>query len=96
MGCGGSALGLRRTIRSLRDDASWRPGRLALGAAAIGSGVWTMYFVAVTGFHVAEAPVPYDLRQTALRLVVALGVVGVGVFIVGYRGRPVRRCRRRA
>ncbi|MCX4483952.1 hypothetical protein OG890_08330 [Streptomyces anulatus] len=86
MACLGSALGLRCTIRSLRSDSSWKPGWLALGAAAIGSGIWTMHFVAMMGFHVAETPVTYDLRQTVLSLVVAIVVVGVGVFVVGYRG----------
>lgn len=86
MACLGSALGLRCTIRSLRNDSSWKPGWLALGAAAIGSGIWTMHFVAMMGFHVAETPISYDLRQTVLSLVVAIAVVGVGVFIVGYRG----------
>ncbi|MFF0508452.1 MHYT domain-containing protein [Streptomyces fimicarius] len=86
MACLGSALGLRCTIRSLRNDSSWKPGWLALGAAAIGSGIWTMHFVAMMGFHVAETPVTYDLQQTVLSLVVAVVVVGLGVFVVGYRG----------
>ncbi|MFH8885017.1 MHYT domain-containing protein [Streptomyces californicus] len=86
MACLGSALGLRCTIRSLRTDTSWKPGWLGLGAAAIGSGIWTMHFVAMMGFHVAETPISYDLQQTVLSLVVAIVVVGVGVFIVGYRG----------
>ncbi|MDW4916588.1 MHYT domain-containing protein [Streptomyces californicus] len=86
MACLGSALGLRCTIRSLRTDTSWKPGWLGLGAAAIGSGIWTMHFVAMMGFHVAETPISYDLRRTVLSLVVAIVVVGVGVFIVGYRG----------
>ncbi|MFJ2433244.1 MHYT domain-containing protein [Streptomyces anulatus] len=86
MACLGSALGLRCTIRSLRNDSSWKPGWLALGAAAIGSGIWTMHFVAMMGFHVAETPVTYDLQQTVLSLVVAIVVVGAGVFVVGYRG----------
>ncbi|WP_405809767.1 hypothetical protein OG524_09120 [Streptomyces sp. NBC_01520] len=86
MACLGGALGLRCTIRSLRNTSAWRLGWLALGAASIGSGIWTMHFVAMMGFDVAEAPVTYDLRQTILSLVVAVVVVGVGVFIVGYRG----------
>ncbi|BFP55962.1 MHYT domain-containing protein [Streptomyces sp. CMC78] len=86
MACLGSALGLRCTIRSLRNDSSWKPGWLALGAAAIGSGIWTMHFVAMMGFQVAETPVTYDLQQTVLSLVVAIVVVGLGVFVVGYRG----------
>ncbi|MFJ7082396.1 MHYT domain-containing protein [Streptomyces griseus] len=38
-------------------------------------------------------PVTYDLQQTVLSLVVAIVVVGLGVFVVGYRGgRPARLC----
>ncbi|MFE5243033.1 MULTISPECIES: MHYT domain-containing protein [unclassified Streptomyces] len=86
MACLGSALGLRCTIRSLRNTSAWKPGWLALGAASIGSGIWTMHFVAMMGFDVAEVPVTYDLQRTWLSLAVAIVVVGVGVFIVGYRG----------
>ncbi|MFD4034617.1 MHYT domain-containing protein [Streptomyces sp. NPDC058637] len=86
MACLGGALGLRCTIRSLHNASAWKPGWLALGAASIGSGIWTMHFVAMLGFDVAEAPVTYDLRLTVLSLVVAIVVVGVGVLIVGYRG----------
>ncbi|MFE8008419.1 MHYT domain-containing protein [Streptomyces sp. NPDC057418] len=86
MACLGGALGLRCTIRSLRETSAWKPGWLALGAASIGSGIWTMHFVSMMGFDVAEAPVTYDVQQMVLSLVVAVVVVGVGVFIVGYRG----------
>lgn len=86
MACLGGALGLRCTIRSLRTNSRWKPGWLAMGAASIGSGIWTMHFVAMMGFHVQETPVTYDLGRTVLSLVVAIVVVGVGVYIVGYRG----------
>ncbi|MDK1475305.1 MHYT domain-containing protein [Streptomyces sp. 549] len=86
MACLGAALGLRCTTRSLRGNDSRRAGWLTLGAACIGSGIWTMHFIAMIGFHVKEAPVSYDVPTTVLSLVVAIAVVGVGVFIVGYRG----------
>ncbi|WP_326696990.1 hypothetical protein OG909_06430 [Streptomyces sp. NBC_01754] len=86
MACLGGALGLRCTIRSLRTSSSWKPGWLALGSASIGSGIWTMHFVAMMGFHVQEATITYDVGRTVLSLVVAVVVVGIGVYIVGYRG----------
>ncbi|MEU0672483.1 MHYT domain-containing protein [Streptomyces sp. NPDC006172] len=86
MACLGGALGLRCTTRALLVAHSWRPGWLALGSAAIGSGIWTMHFIAMMGFSVAGAPIHYDKPMTYASLGVAIIMVGVGIFIVGYRG----------
>jgi len=84
--CLGSALGLRCVVRSMRNELSWKPGWLALGAASIGCGIWTMHFIAMVGFRVEETRIRYDVGLTVLSLAVAIAVVGVGVFAVGYRG----------
>ncbi|QCX75879.1 hypothetical protein C9F11_10995 [Streptomyces sp. YIM 121038] len=86
MACLGGALGLRCTTRTLLVAHSWRPGWLALGSAAIGSGIWTMHFIAMMGFTVKETPITYDRLTTFASLAVAIVMVGVGIFIVGYRG----------
>lgn len=86
MACLGGALGLRCTTRALLVAHSWRLGWLALGSAAIGSGIWTMHFIAMMGFSVHEAPIHYDKPTTYASLGVAIVMVGVGIFIVGYRG----------
>ncbi|MFD3839457.1 MHYT domain-containing protein [Streptomyces sp. NPDC058642] len=86
MACLGGALGLRCIVRSLLNDQSWKPGWLALGAASIGCGIWTMHFIAMIGFQVEETRIRYDVGLTLLSLAVAVIVVGIGVFIVGYRG----------
>jgi NO-binding membrane sensor protein with MHYT domain len=86
MACLGGALGLRCTTRSMLVAGSWRPGWLALGSAAIGSGIWTMHFIAMMGFTVEEAPIHYDKPTTYASLGVAIVMVGIGIFIVGYRG----------
>ncbi|WP_435214510.1 MHYT domain-containing protein [Streptomyces sp. bgisy034] len=86
MACLGGALGLRCIVRSLVGGQSWKPGWLALGAAAIGSGIWTMHFIAMIGFQVEETRIRYDTALTVLSLVVAIVVVGIGVFVVGYLG----------
>lgn len=86
MACLGGALGLRCIVRTLLSPRSFKPGWLALGATAIGCGIWTMHFIAMTGFHVEETRVRYDAAITVLSLAVAVAVVGIGVFIVGYRG----------
>ncbi|RZB20737.1 hypothetical protein StrepF001_06555 [Streptomyces sp. F001] len=86
MACLGGALGLRCTTRSMLVAGSWRPGWLALGSAAIGSGIWTMHFIAMMGFKVEEAPIHYDKPMTYASLGIAIVMVGLGIFIVGYRG----------
>ncbi|MFC9928149.1 MHYT domain-containing protein [Streptomyces sp. NPDC127190] len=86
MACLGGALGLRCTTRSLLVTHARRPAWLALGSAAIGSGIWTMHFVAMMGFSIKEAPIHYDKPITYASLGLAIVMVGVGIFIVGYRG----------
>ncbi|KOG31449.1 MHYT domain-containing protein [Streptomyces resistomycificus] len=86
MACLGGALGLRCTVRTLLDPQSWKVGWLALGAASIGCGIWTMHFIAMIGFQVEETRIRYDAGLTVLSLAVAIVVVGIGVFIVGHRG----------
>jgi len=86
MACVGSALGLRCVVRTVHHEPGWRLGWLALGAASLGCGIWTMHFIAMTGFSVAETPITYDIPLTVLSLLVAVVVVSAGVFIVGHRG----------
>ncbi|MFJ3715984.1 MHYT domain-containing protein [Streptomyces sp. NPDC090057] len=86
MACLGGALGLRCTTRALLVTHSRRPAWLALGSAAIGSGIWTMHFVAMMGFRIEGAPIHYDQPITYASLGLAIVMVGVGLFIVGYRG----------
>ncbi|WP_320779311.1 MHYT domain-containing protein [Streptomyces sp. CRN 30] len=85
--CLGGALGLRCVTRSLRRTAGGRRGAwLALGAVCIGTGIWTMHFIAMIGFSVTGATIGYDTPLTFLSLAVAVLVVAIGVLIVGYRG----------
>ncbi|MHB9756553.1 MHYT domain-containing protein [Streptomyces sp. BYX5S] len=87
MACLGSALGLRCTARTVFHGAAGRKAPwLALGAACLGVGIWTMHFVAMMGFRVAQVPITYNLPLTLLSLLVAIVVVSAGVFFVGYRG----------
>ncbi|MFF3556998.1 MHYT domain-containing protein [Streptomyces tsukubensis] len=86
MACLGSALGLRCTTRSVRNARSFKAGWLALGSAAIGSGIWTMHFIAMIGFTVDEVSITYDPPITFASLGVAIVMVGIGIFIVGHRG----------
>ncbi|MFJ3923587.1 MHYT domain-containing protein [Streptomyces sp. NPDC090022] len=80
--CLGGALGLRCTTRSLLVERSWRPGWAALGATAIGSGIWTMHFIAMMGFTITGSPLNYDKRTMAASLAVAVVMAGAGIVIV--------------
>ena len=87
MACLGAGLGLRCTTRSLRRTrGGHRAGWLMLGAVSLGCGIWAMHFIAMIGFSVQGALVSYDPGMTLLSLAVAIAVVAVGVFLVGYRG----------
>lgn len=88
----GAALGLRCTVRALATTGASRRNWLLTAASAIGTGIWTMHFVAMLGFEVTGTEIRYDVPLTILSLLVAVLVVGAGVFAVGYgkeRGRSL-------
>ncbi|AZM50594.1 hypothetical protein DMB38_06010 [Streptomyces sp. WAC 06738] len=83
----GSALGLRCTMRALTVEPARRAGWLLLGAVAIGTGIFAMHFIAMMGFTADSVHINYDVPITLASLGVAIVVVGIGVFTVGYLGR---------
>ncbi|UYB38634.1 hypothetical protein SLV14_001018 [Streptomyces sp. Je 1-4] len=87
MACVGSALGLRCTVRARAAEGRSRRNWLLTASVAIGSGIWTMHFIAMLGFGVTGSPVHYDVPLTVFSLLIAMVVVGAGVFTVGY-GAP--------
>ncbi|MGW5280539.1 MHYT domain-containing protein [Streptomyces collinus] len=84
MACIGAALGLRCTVRALATTGRSRRNWLLTAASAIGTGIWTMHFVAMLGFRVSGTDIRYDVPLTILSLVVAMVVVSVGVSVVGH------------
>ncbi|MFF4502598.1 MHYT domain-containing protein [Streptomyces sp. NPDC001401] len=84
MACLGSALGLRCTVRALEADGASKRNWLVLASVAIGSGIWTMHFVAMMGFSVEGTPIRFDVPLTVLSLLMSVGVVAAGVFTAGY------------
>ncbi|MEU6652861.1 MHYT domain-containing protein [Streptomyces sp. NPDC046900] len=84
MACIGAALGLRCMVRALGTTGRSRRNWLITGASAIGTGIWTMHFVAMLGFGVSGTEIRYDVPLTILSLLVAMVMVGAGVFAVGY------------
>ncbi|MFE0203628.1 MHYT domain-containing protein [Streptomyces sp. NPDC058985] len=84
MACTGAALGLRCTVRALATTGRSRRNWLLTAASAIGTGIWTMHFVAMLGFRVSGTDIRYDVALTLASLLVAMLVVCAGVFAVGY------------
>jgi len=90
--CLGAATGLSATFRArAATDTKTRASWLLVGAFAIGgTGVWLMHFIAMLGFTVTDMPINYDIPQTVLSAVVAIVVVAIGLFLVGFGGdRPL-------
>ena len=86
MSCMGCFLGLRCTTRARAYQGAARARWLALAALAIGStGIWVMHFIAMLGFTIPDQSIRYNVPITILSMVIAVVVVGIGVFIVGFR-----------
>jgi len=84
--CMGCFLGLRCTTRARVYTGAARAWWLTLAAFAIGStGIWVMHFIAMLGFTIPGQSIRYNVPVTILSMVIAVVVVGVGTFIVGYR-----------
>ncbi|SES83557.1 MHYT domain-containing protein, NO-binding membrane sensor [Nonomuraea wenchangensis] len=89
MSCLGSMLGLRLTAQAHVSRGGAR-ARWLLGAAVSigGTGIWVMHFIAMMGFAVDGTRITYDVPLTVASAVVAIVVVGTGLFLVTYgRGR---------
>jgi NO-binding membrane sensor protein with MHYT domain len=57
---------------------------LLFGGVAIGAiGIWTMHFIAMLGFTIPGETIRYNVPVTILSLLVAVGIVCVGLLIVG-------------
>ncbi|PKK12312.1 MAG: hypothetical protein BUE48_018215 [Thermomonospora sp. CIF 1] len=90
MSCIGSFLGLLCAARGREGTAGKRAAWLALGAVSIGgTGIWVVHFVAMLGFHVPGMEIRYDVPLTLAGALLAVAVVGAGLFIVSFgRMRP--------
>lgn len=80
LGCGLGLLSMQRA-RLHRGGSRW--GWAALGAVSIGgTGIWVMHFVAMLGFSVTGTAVRYDVPVTVVSLLVAVGIVWLGLSAV--------------
>ena len=83
--CVGCFLGLRCTTRARACQGAARARWLTLAALAIGTtGIWVMHFIAMLGFAIPGEVIRYNVPFTILSMVIAVVVVGIGVFIVGF------------
>ena len=86
MSCMGCFLGLRCTTRARAYQGAARARWLTMAAVAIGStGIWVMHFIAMLGFSIPGQSIRYNVPVTILSMVIAVVVVGIGTFIVGFR-----------
>ena len=83
--CVGCFLGLRCTTRARAYQGAARARWLTLAALSIGTtGIWVMHFIAMLGFTIPGQPIRYNVPFTILSMVIAVLVVGIGTFIVGF------------
>ena len=86
--CVGCFLGLRCTTRARAYQGAARARWLTLAALSIGTtGIWVMHFIAMLGFAIPGETIRYNVPITILSMVIAVIVVGIGVFIVGFSRR---------
>lgn len=85
--CLGCFLGLQCTARARAMQGTQRTRWLLLAAVSIGAtGIWVMHFIAMLGFTIPRQMITYNVPVTILSMLIAVGVVGVGLLIVGFGG----------
>ncbi len=83
-----TALDLSGNVGTARGFA--RRAWLVAAAITMGGGIWAMHFVAMLAFMM-PIPMSYDIGLTALSLVVAMFVTGVGFYVISrQRASPLR------
>jgi len=83
----GCFLGLRCTTRARAYSGAARVRWLALAGVSIGTtGIWVMHFIAMLGFTIGRQTIRYSVTMTVLSMLIAVAVVSVGLFIVGFGG----------
>jgi len=92
MSCLGAFLGLRCVTRARAYEGRAKARWLILAAVAIGAcGIWAMHFIAMLGFTIPDQSITYNVPVTIGSMLIAIAVVGVGLFIVGYGDGSVGR-----
>ena len=85
MSCLGAFLGLRCVTRARAYTGYQRARWLFLAAVSVGAtGIWTMHFIAMLGFTIPGQQILYNIPITIGSMLIAIAVVGIGLFIVGF------------
>jgi NO-binding membrane sensor protein with MHYT domain len=85
MSCLGGFLGLRCMILARAYRGAARARWLVLASVSIGAvGIWSMHFIAMLGFTIPGEPIRYNVLETIASMLLAVGVVGAGLFFVGF------------
>jgi len=85
MSCLGAFLGLRCVTRARAYTGGARARWLVLAAIAIGAAsIWAMHFIAMLGFTIPGQTILYNVPVTIVSMLIAIVVVGVGLFIATY------------
>jgi NO-binding membrane sensor protein with MHYT domain len=85
MSCVGMFLGLRCATRARAYAGAARARWHLLAALSIGAtGIWVMHNIAMLGFSIPGQTIRYNVTLSILSAVVAIAVVGIGLFIVGF------------
>jgi NO-binding membrane sensor protein with MHYT domain len=83
----GSLLGLLLAARAREARGQSRALWLAGAALSIGgTGIWVMHFIAMMGFAVHGTAIRYDVPLTVASALLAVVVVGAGLFLVSAKG----------
>jgi NO-binding membrane sensor protein with MHYT domain len=89
--CLGAFLGLRCITRARAYTGFARGRWLSLAAVAVGAtGIWTMHFIAMLGYTIPGQQIVYNVPLTIASMLIAIAVVGVGLFIVGFGNGGLR------
>jgi NO-binding membrane sensor protein with MHYT domain len=81
----GCFLGLRCTTRARVLRGAQRARWLLLAAVSVATtGIWVMHFIAMLGFTIPGQTITYSVPVTALSMLIAVVVVGIGLLIVGF------------
>ena len=82
--CLGAYVALRGTRWALLSEGRTKANWLFFASTSLGAGIWSMHFIAMLGFSVSGVQIRYNVLLTIVSLVVAIVVVGLGIFTVGY------------
>jgi NO-binding membrane sensor protein with MHYT domain len=89
--CLGAFLGLRCITRARAYTGFARARWLSLAAFSVGAtGIWTMHFIAMLGYAIPGQQIVYNVPLTIASMLIAIAVVGVGLFIVGFGNGGLR------